>query len=54
MKLVVFSDIHGNRYAFDAFINEYNIFHTYPAAFKSKEDVKQLIQKVLSEQQDKN
>lgn len=39
---------------FDVFINEYNIFHTYPAAFKSKEDAKQLIQKVLSEQQDKN
>lgn len=34
------------------FIDEYGVFHTYPAVFKSKEEVKRLIQEVLGKQQE--
>ena len=37
---------------FDAFIDEYSIPVTAPAAFKSEEDIKQLIQDAASGQQD--
>lgn len=31
----------------EAFLNEYGVFHAYPAAVKSKEEVKQLIREVM-------
>jgi hypothetical protein len=37
---------------FDAFIKEYNIPLTAPATFKSKEEIKRLIQAVEAQQQD--
>lgn len=37
---------------FDAFIEEYNVPSTAPSTFKSKEDIKRLIQAVEAQQQD--
>lgn len=37
----------GAEIPMEAAIDEYNVFHTYPAAIKSRNEVKQLIQQVL-------
>ena len=37
----------GAEIPLEVAIDEYNVFHAYPAAIKSKEEVKELIKKVL-------